>query len=185
MEDAQIIAAFQQRDEAAIAETKRRYEPLCMTVAYNILGSHEDAEECFHDALLHLWNAIPPAEPVSLGAFLLTAVRNAARDRLAGKNAQRRGSGQLPLAMDELSECIPSAESPDKLLDSIAIREALRQFLGGLRPAARKIFVQRYYLCLSITEIAKNEGCAEGRIHMSLMRTRKRLRKFLEQEELL
>ena len=78
MEDREILALYNARDERALRETSAKYEALCMTVAYNILGSREDAEEIFSDALLRLWNAIPPAEPQSLGAYLLTAVRNAA-----------------------------------------------------------------------------------------------------------
>ena len=91
MDDAQIIRLYMQRDERALQETKAQYEALCMTVAYNMLGSREDAEECMNDALMCLWQAIPPAEPESLGAYLVTAVRNAARDRLSYQNAQRRG----------------------------------------------------------------------------------------------
>ncbi len=68
MDDAAIIKLYQQRDERALQETKARYEALCMTVAYNMLGSREDAEECVNDAMMCLWQAIPPAEPGARGA---------------------------------------------------------------------------------------------------------------------
>ena len=103
MDDAAIIKLYQQRDERALQETKAGYEALCMTIAYNILGSREDAEECVNDAMMCLWKSIPPAEPESLGAYLVTAVRNAARDRLAYLNAQKRGGGLVFVAIDELS----------------------------------------------------------------------------------
>ena len=185
MDDAQIIGLYQQRNERALQETKARYEALCMTVAYNMLGSREDAEECMSDALMCLWQAIPPAEPESLGAYLVTAVRNAARDRLAYQNAQRRGGGQLAVAMEELAECLPSAEQPDRMLDSIALRDAFRRFLPTLRPTARMIFLRRYWLCLSAKEVAAETGCTVSRVNMYLMRTRKKLKVFLEKEELL
>lgn len=105
MEDSEILTLFQNRSERALRETSDKYKPLCMTVAYNILGSREDAEEIFSDALLHLWNAIPPAEPASVGAYLLTAVRNAARDRLSYQHAQRRG-GALPLLLRPSPESV-------------------------------------------------------------------------------
>ena len=185
MNDAQIIRLYQQRDEQALQETKARYEALCMTVAYNMLGSREDAEECVNDAMMCLWQAIPPAEPESLGAYLVTAVRNAARDRLTYQNAQRRGGGQLSVAIDELAECLPSAEHPDRMLDSIALRDAFRRFLPTLKPIARRIFLRRYWLCLSAKEVAAETGCTVSRVNMSLMRTRKKLKAFLEKEELL
>ena len=185
MEDAAIIRLYQQRNEQALQETKARYEALCMTVAYNMLGSREDAEECMNDALMCLWQAIPPAEPESLGAYLVTAVRNAARDRLSYQNAQRRGGGQLTAAIEELADCLPSAEHPDRMLDSIALRDAFRRFLPTLKPAARMIFLRRYWLCLTPQEVADETGCSVSRVNMSLMRTRKKLKAFLEKEELL
>ena len=183
MDDEQILALFRERDERAVAALREKYEPLCMTVAYNLLGSREDAEECFNDALLHLWEAIPPAKPESLGAYFLTAVRNAARNRLSMETAQRRGGGQLTAAIEEFSELLPSAEQPDRMIDSIAVRDALRRFLPTLSPAARQMFLRRYWLCLSVREIAEDAGCTAARVNMSLSRTRKKLKAFLEKEE--
>ncbi|HBI84706.1 MAG TPA: RNA polymerase subunit sigma-70 [Ruminococcus sp.] len=185
MEDAEIIRLFIQRDERAIKETCSQYSALCMTVAYNILGSREDAEECLNDALMHLWQAIPPAAPDSLGAYLVTAVRNAARNRLAYQKTQRRGGGQLTIAIDELSDCIPAAEQPDQIIDSIALRDTFRRFLPTLKPAARAIFLQRYWLCLSAKEVAEKTGHSVGYVNMSLLRTRNKLKAYLEKEELL
>ena len=183
--DAEMIRLYQQRDEQALTETKKRYEALCMTVAYNILGNREDAEECVNDALMRLWQAIPPAEPVSLGAYLLTAVRNAARDRLTYQKAQRRGSGLLAESIEELSDCLPSADHPDRMIESIALRDALNRFLSALKPTPRMIFLRRYWLCLSVKEVAAETGCSVSRVNMSLLRTRKKLKDFLEKEELL
>lgn len=185
MDDAAIIKLYQQRDERALRETKASYEALCMTVAYNILGNREDAEECLNDAMMKLWQAIPPAEPESLGAYLVTAVRNAARDRLAYRKAQRRGGGQIYVALDELADCLPSSEQPEQVLESIALRDAFRRFLLTLRPSARMIFLRRYWLCLTAQEVAEETGCSVSRVNMSLMRTRKKLKAFLEKEELL
>ena len=185
MNDAEIICLYQQRDERALQETKLQYESLCMTIAYNILGNREDAEECFSDALMNLWNAIPPAEPESLGAFLVTAVRNAARNRLTYASAKRRGGGQLTVAIDELGNCLQLAEHPERVLDKIALQDAMQRFLMTISPSARTIFLSRYWLCLSAKEIAAGTGCSVGRMNMSLMRTRKKLKSFLEKEELL
>ena len=185
MNDAEIIRLYQQRSEQALIETKNQYEALCMTVAYHILGSREDAEECVNDAMMRIWQAIPPAVPDSLGAYLLTAVRNAARDRLSYLKAQQRGSGQLAASIEELSDCLPSAEHPDRMLEGIALRDALNRFLATLKPTARMIFLRRYWLCLSAKEIAAETGCSVNRVNTSLLRTRNKLKEFLEKEELL
>ena len=185
MNDPEIIRLFQQRSEQALHETKARYEALCMTIAFNMLGNREDAEECFDDALMSLWRSIPPAEPESLGAYLVAAVRNTARNRLIYQHAQRRGGGELTLAIEELSGCIASPDHPDRYLDSLALRDAFRRFLAALKPLPRAFFLSRYGLCLSVREIAAETGHSVSRINMSLMRTRKKLKAFLEQEDLL
>ena len=128
---------------------------------------------------------VPPAEPKSLGAYLVTAVRNAARNRLTAQIALCRGGGQLSISMDELSECIASPEHPDRMLDSIALRDAFRRFLATLKQPARVIFLQRYWLCLTAKEIASETRHSVYYVNMSLMRTRKKLKAFLEKEELL
>lgn len=185
MEDAEIIRLYQQRSERAVQETKNKYEALGMTVAYNMLGTREDAEECMSDVLMNLWRTIPPAEPESLGAYLVTAVRNAARNRLAYHHTQRRGGGQLTVAIDELSECIASPEHPDRMLDSIALRDAFKRFLPMLKQPARVIFLRRYWLCLTAKEIAAETGHSVGYVNVSLQRTKKKLKQFLEKEGLL
>ena len=183
--DAEIIRLYQERNEQALQETQCKYESLCMTVAFNMLGNREDAEECFDDALMALWNAIPPAEPDSLGAYLITIIRNAARDRLSYRQAQRRGGGEIAVAIEELNGCLPVSEHPDRMLDSLALQDAFRRFLATLKPLNRVIFLNRYWLCLSAKEISSETGCSVARINMSLMRTRNRLKAFLEREDLL
>ena len=46
MDDRQIVDLYWQRDDAAVRETELKYGPFCRGLAYNVLSSHEDAEEC-------------------------------------------------------------------------------------------------------------------------------------------
>lgn len=50
MEDGKIIELFYLRDQAAIAETDKKYGRYCRRVSYNILSNREDTEECVSDA---------------------------------------------------------------------------------------------------------------------------------------
>jgi len=59
----EIIALYQIRDENAVRMTAEALGKYCYTIAYNVLNSREDAEECVNDTYLAVWNAIPPAEP--------------------------------------------------------------------------------------------------------------------------
>ena len=61
MEDCDIIELYWQRDQSAIAETSEKYGGFLWSIAWNVLRSHGDAEECVNDTYLRTWNAIPPA----------------------------------------------------------------------------------------------------------------------------
>lgn len=58
-----LTELFCARDEEALRETARLYEPLCMHIALNILADRQDAEECVNDTWLRAWNHIPARPP--------------------------------------------------------------------------------------------------------------------------
>lgn len=175
MEDSVIIALFEARDEAAIAATAARYGKLCLSIAEGILGSPQDAEECAQDAYLRLWNAIPPAKPVSLSAYLGRIVRNLALNAAEKKQAARRGGEVLPL-LEELEECLPPRS------EGREIGEVLNRFLGELSAENRRIFLRRYWYCDSTASIAARFSMKEGAVKVRLHRMRAQLREKLEQE---
>ena len=105
MEDLQIIELFWQRSESAVTETARKYGRYCHTIAYNILHSREDSEECVNDTYLNAWRTIPPQRPERLSTFLGKITRNLSLKRWEQYHAEKRGAGQTALALDELAEC--------------------------------------------------------------------------------
>ena len=60
MEDNRIVQLYWDRDQEAIPATSEKYGNYCGAIAWNILGSREDAEECVNDTWLRAWNAMPP-----------------------------------------------------------------------------------------------------------------------------
>ena len=90
MEDERIVELYWERSESAIKETQRKYGKYCHSIAYAILYSSEDAEECVNDTLLRAWGAIPPAKPSRLSTFLGKITRNLALDRYDKNTAQKR-----------------------------------------------------------------------------------------------
>ena len=111
MEDEQIVALYWERSEAAITETKQKYNGYCSVIANNILNSHEETEECVSDTWLKAWNSMPPKKPSLLSLFLGKITRNLAINRARSLSAEKRGSGQLSLCLDELAECVGEGES--------------------------------------------------------------------------
>lgn len=151
-------------------------------MAYAVVRCREDAQECVSDAMLGAWNSIPPNRPENLGAYLGRIARNSALNLLKVRRAKKRGEKNVALALDELSECIPSAENTEQQADTVLLREAVNGFLDSLERERRIVFIQRYWYMLGISEIAAERGMTEGAVKMSLKRTRDSLKIFLEKE---
>ena len=86
MDDERIIELFFARSENAIRKLDDKYGHLFQSVSYNILNNRLDAEECVNDAYLGTWNAIPPAKPNPLYAFVCKIVRNISLKRYDHNN---------------------------------------------------------------------------------------------------
>ena len=97
--------------------------------------------------------------------------------------AEKRGGGEVPIALDELAECIPDPNSVERMVDNRILVDKLNVFLGALPAEARRIFMRRYWEVCSIQEIAEIYGISESKVKVSLFRTRGKLKTFLENVE--
>lgn len=181
MDDKELIALYLDRNETAITETQRKFGGYLYTIAHNILGSVQDAEECVNDVLMRLWQRIPPAVPDNMYAYSASVARSVARNRFSSEHARKRGGGEIQLVLDELRDCT-DPDSVEQQLDSRSLSEAVNAFLGTLKPEHRKIFVQRYWYFCPVEDIAVNLGITKSKVTVTLMRTRQKLRTYLEQE---
>ena len=184
MEDWQIVELYWQRQSTAISETAAKYGAYCRTVAYNILSSAEDAEECVNDTYMSAWNAMPDKRPERLAPFLGKITRNHALSRMRGRARQKRGGGELVLALEELDQCIPSRSDVEREVEQRELAAALSSFIEGLPQPDRQVFVSRYWYLAPVDEIAEKFGFSRSKTASMLFRCRNRMQKFLVQEGL-
>ena len=173
--DEEIVELYFARDEQAIAETDRKYGKVCMQVSMNIVASRPDAEECVNDGYLKTWNAIPPARPNSLCAFVCRIVRNLSINRLRDMKAERRNR-DLTLSLEELEACISVDESHADILPGL-----ISSFLDGLDETDRKLFMGRYFHATPVKDLAKTYDMTPNAVSLRLHKTRERLRLHLEE----
>ena len=181
MTDERIVALYWARSESAIAESDRKYGKYCRSIAYSIVADREDTEECVNDTYLDAWNTMPPHRPTLLSTFLGKITRRISIDRWRRSHADKRGGGEMPLVLDELSDCA----SEDSVESELELRESIRligTFLDSLTDAERRVFLCRYWYFEPIAAIAKRHGFTESKTTSMLHRTRIRLRDFLESE---
>ena len=179
MEDERIVMLYWERNEAAIRESATKYGGYCYTVAYHVLHSHEDADECVNDTWNSAWRAIPPEKPTRLRAFLARITRNIAIDRYRRDSAQKR-SAEVESAIDEYWECVPNGDAP--IGDEVALREAINSFLASLDARTRVIFMRRYWYSMSVKDIAQGMRLSQDHVSVILHRTRSKFRDYLTKE---
>lgn len=182
MDDSTIVDLYWQRDERALSETAAKYGPYCMKISMNILKDLQESEENVNDTYLHAWNAMPPDRPAGLSSFLGRIARNLALNRYKAGHAQKRGAGELALSLDELDECVPDAMQVEDTVHGRALSEAISAFLWKQSPEARRMFVWRYFYCEPVGDIARRFAVSESKVKSALMRTRNKLRLYLESE---
>ena len=184
MEDEKIVDLYWQRSPAAIEETDKKYGGYCETIAYNILHSREDAEECLDDTYMAAWNAMPVNRPQRLSPFLAAISRNIALKRARDRSRAKRGGGELRLCIEELSEVIPSGADVEREVEAKELSRLVNGFVSELSQAERRVFLSRYYYMLPVREIARRLGFSESKVKSILYRTRKKLLCFLEKEDI-
>ena len=179
MDDKTIVDLYWERAENAITETQIKYGKYCRNIAYNILRSNQDADEIENDTYLRTWEAIPPKRPDNLKAFIGRICRNLALDRYDYNRASKRAD-VTDNVLTELTDCIP--DGTGALSDEYILREALNGFLAGLPVRTRIIFMRRYFYLCSVKDIAHSLDMSESNVKVILLRTRGRLKSYLEKE---
>lgn len=184
MEDEKIVDLYWQRSDLAISETNQKYGRYCHTIAYNICGTDEDAEECVNDTWFRAWNLMPDQRPAVLSTFLGRITRNFAIDCVKARNRLKRGGGEAVLVLDELEECIPGGTSPEHVLEEKELEAAIGNFVSELPRPEKVIFILRYWHVVPVDEIAKRLQFSKGKVKSSLFRTRRKLHAYLREEGL-
>lgn len=181
MDDARIVQLYWDRSEQAIPATAAKYGSYCASIAKNILGSNEDAEECVNDTYMSAWNAMPPHRPNILSTFLGKITRNLSIKRYRHNTAGKRGGGELPMVLDELSDLVSGKDDVEQEISRKELVSAIDAFLDTLSPEKRSIFICRYWYTDSISEIAERHGMNAGAVSMTLNRLRFKLHHYLSE----
>ena len=181
MDDSTIIELFFARSEQAIRELYNKYGKVCHSLSYNILNSRQDAEECVNDAYLVIWDAIPPARPNPLLAFLRKIVRNLSLMRYHANRTAKRGGGIYMVALEELEGCLASPRTVEGAIEEQELIRLIEDFLETLSPENRVLLMRRYWFSDSYEKIAEQTGLSEKNVSVRLTRIRKQLRHYFEE----
>lgn len=182
MNDEAIVALYWQRSEAAIAETRNKYNAYLTKIAYNILHDYEDSRESVSDTYLSAWNSMPPHRPKVLSTYLAKLTRRISIDCFRKRTREKRGGSEYALSLDELTECIPTGDSTLQEVDLRALARSINRYLRTLPEQQRSVFIGRYFYADSLQEVAAYYRMSIPKTKSMLHRTRQGLKVHLTKE---
>ena len=177
-DDEKIVELFFHRSECALQELDQKYGKLFRNLSYKIVGSSEDAEECVNDAYIGAWNAIPPAKPSSLLAYMVKIVRNLSWKAHERKTAAKRNSF-CTVTLQEIESYIPDQKNVEDEMEARELARIIETFLDTLTIKERVIFMRRYAYLDSHADIAERIGISEKNVSVRLSLMRQKMKKYL------
>ena len=178
MNERELIARLQKRDEAAFEELIRQYEKKVYTLCFRMCSNSEDAEEAAQDAFLALWRGIDRfRQESSLSTWIYRLATNACIDTLRRRKKQ---SGSVSLDDEELFvDAVDTSPQPQETVEYREAQKLLQEGLSALPEEYRKVLILREIEGLSYTEIAECASLELGTVKSRISRGRSLLRNFL------
>lgn len=180
--DDEIVELYWQRDETAIRATDAKYKKHLMAIAYNIVHDARDCEECLNDTHLGAWNAIPPARPTALRAFLTTLMRRIAINRYYSNQRSSQVPSEMTVALSEIEAFTDDGTDTEQALDALRLGQVISRYLRTLDKRQRYIFMSRYYAANTVDSIAAALRVSRSTVNKQLAWLRKSLKQALESE---
>jgi RNA polymerase sigma-70 factor (ECF subfamily) len=176
LHDERIARAFAARRAEGLEVAYGAYATALFSVARHILRNDDDAQDCVHDVLLHVWRTAGSyrRERGSLRAYLMVCIRNEALTRLRNEARHRK---------IEVRAAASTPETYEFEVRDVVESDRLRRALAALAPDQRAALALAYAGNLSHREIAERLDAPLGTIKSRLALGLRRLKSMLGAQE--
>jgi RNA polymerase sigma-70 factor (ECF subfamily) len=152
-------------DEVELREFLRERYPRLVGAVALVTGDAASAEDAVQEAIVRAWERTERGEQiVALDRWVATVAMNLSRSRLRRLRVER-------LARPKLVAAPPVQPTPDRI--------DVARALADLPRRQREVAVLRYFLDLSIEEIAEQMRTSEGTVKSQLFKARAHLAETL------
>ena len=187
MDETRTIQEAQQGSLAAFNQLVMAYQGTAFNVAYRIFGDGEAAADACQDAFLKAYRAIAQYRGGSFKSWLLRIVTNTCYDQIRYKG--RRPANSL----EEITEnpgpdsvkLVNGSERPEDRVMRDELSDLIQMGIGQLPEDQRIVLVLSDVQNFTYQEIAEIIDQPLGTVKSRLSRGRRKLRDFLQQQELL
>lgn len=113
---------------------------------------------------------------------LYWATRRVSLKKWRDIHRDKRGGGEVSLALDELSECVPSNVMVEDEIMAAELSKTLNRFIANLPATERQVFLCRYWYLDTIEQISTDFCFSTSKVKSMLHRTRAKLLSHLKKE---
>lgn len=185
-----LVERAKRRDPAAAEELVRRYQAKAYAIAYRTCsGDAEEAKDLTQEAFLRAFRSLHQFKGnASFYTWLYRIVVNTCLDGVRRQTRRRaffptlkseEGKRAMELLEENADTDIDS--NPAATLSNTELKQQVQAALDGLSSTQRMVFEMKVFEELSIPEIAKLMGSAEGTVKSHLFRATQHIRKALNE----
>ena len=181
--DAELIRAAQQGDQAAFEELVRQYDQPVLRLALHLTGSEHEAQDIYQEAFLKAYRNLGSFRfECSFYTWIYRIVSNLCMDYLRRKQVRKEDPSVRTSSEGEefdLLEQVPDERAgarPDQDLDRRELGQRIVRALTKLSPRERMVFEMKHYQGLKLRTIGEALNTTEETAKNTLFRATQKLR---------
>ena len=181
-EEKGLVQQAQEGNIWAFERLVHQYDRRVLTLAYQLVGNRQDAEDVYQEAFMRVYNKITKFRFESdFYTWLYRIVVNCAISYRKKRNRQRHQSIDEATERENGWQWTPAdpGVGADSLVSDIELREIIQTNLELLPLMQRVVFTLRFLQDFKIKDIARIIGCSEGTVKNYLFRSTQKMRKGL------
>ncbi len=180
LDDEALLRLISRSHEAALSEFYDRYSRLVYSMAFNVTGDAEVAQEITQDVFLRVWEKADTyrAEQGKVATWLVSITRHRAIDLL--RRARIRPEGNRAVWMDELEASLPNPTAVEGEAEQSQRQQMIRHALAQLPEEQRLALSYAFFQGYSHSEIARLLNQPLGTIKTRIRLAMQKLRQILQ-----
>lgn len=184
LEDTELMRRIARSGTDALDELYERYSRLVFSLAMNVLGDRDSAEEVLQDVFLSVWNNAGSfrSERAKVSTWLASIARNRAIDLLRGRSSRPK-SISLTWEVASRSEDT-GVNDPETEVEVQHTRQRVQKAIATLPTEQKEVLALAYFVGYSHRQIAEHTGLSLGTVKTRIRLAMQKLRRLLADEKL-
>ena len=178
--DEALIRLAANDDPEALSELYDRYKALVFSLAINIVGSHETAEDITLEVFTRVWEKADTYQigKATVKRWISSITRYRSIDVLRRRNVHLDMSN--PQWSDFSPDTLPARENPEEIMELALVRRKVTEALSKLPEEQKKPLALAYFMGYSHRQIAeslnKPLGTIKTRIRLAIQKLQQELK---------